>query len=377
MAKKVIPLRWVSAARDSSGYASAARAYIEALIDCSEIELTISNATFETEYVSHGSISDKIDKLTERELDYKIQVVHLTPQNFAFYHRRDKYNIGYTTWETDRLPAEWVKLCNNMDEIWVPSEWNREVFKRSGVSCDVFVIPHIIKIPESHQAKDLELGIAPDTYLFYSIFQWIERKNPVGLLLAYLSEFSPEDNVCLALKTYRLDTQLAEQQIIKKEIQQLKANTKLSVYPSLRFIGGLLSASQMKDLHARGNCFVLPSRAEGFSLTHAEAMALGKPTIGVNYGGALQFMKKENSLLIDYQETPVYNMMFPLYDAHMTWADPSIMHLRKLMRWCFSNQEEAKQLGQKAQQTIGNDFSPEAITSLIIKRLSSITKLLG
>ena len=376
MAKK-IPLRWVSACRDSSGYASAARSYIDALIDCPDIDLTISNATFESEYTNHGIISDKINKYNDREVDYKIQVVHLTPQNFALYHKRDKYNIGYTTWETDRLPPDWIKLCNNMDEIWVPSEWNKEVFARSGVEKDIFVIPHIIKIPEPYEAKDLELGINEDTYLFYSIFQWIERKNPTGLLLAYLSEFSPEDHVCLALKTYRLDTSIAEQQVIKKEIQQLKANTKLKNFPALRFIGGLLTQNQMKDLHDRGDCFVLPSRAEGFSLTHAEAMALGKPSIGVGYGGALEFMRKENSLLIDYQEVPVYNMMFPLYDAHMTWADPSVIHLRKLMRWCYQNQDEARQLGEKGRETISSYLSPSIVTDKIVKRLSTLTKQLG
>lgn len=37
------------------------------------------------------------------------------------------YVIGRTMWETDHLPPDVVKRCNNMHEIWVPCEHNREV----------------------------------------------------------------------------------------------------------------------------------------------------------------------------------------------------------------------------------------------------------
>ena len=36
--------------------------------------------------------------------------------------------VGRTMFETDGLPAEWVGRCEALDEIWVPSDFNRETF---------------------------------------------------------------------------------------------------------------------------------------------------------------------------------------------------------------------------------------------------------
>ena len=35
--------------------------------------------------------------------------------------------------EVDGFPREWVEQANEMDEIWVPSEFNRQGFLRSGL----------------------------------------------------------------------------------------------------------------------------------------------------------------------------------------------------------------------------------------------------
>ena len=35
--------------------------------------------------------------------------------------------------ETDQLSPERRRRCNAMDEVWVPTEFHREVFAKSGV----------------------------------------------------------------------------------------------------------------------------------------------------------------------------------------------------------------------------------------------------
>ncbi len=42
-------------------------------------------------------------------------------------------NVGRTAWPTDGLPGDWAARCNVLDEIWVPSEFNRETFAAAGV----------------------------------------------------------------------------------------------------------------------------------------------------------------------------------------------------------------------------------------------------
>lgn len=42
------------------------------------------------------------------------------------------YRIGRTMFETDSLPQHLVQHCNAMDEVWVPSEFNRKTFISAG-----------------------------------------------------------------------------------------------------------------------------------------------------------------------------------------------------------------------------------------------------
>ena len=39
--------------------------------------------------------------------------------------RAGTHVIGRTMFETNRLPGEYMRRCNCMDEIWVPSKWSK------------------------------------------------------------------------------------------------------------------------------------------------------------------------------------------------------------------------------------------------------------
>jgi hypothetical protein len=43
------------------------------------------------------------------------------------------YRIGRTMFETASLPQHLVQHCNAMDEVWVPSEFNKETFISAGI----------------------------------------------------------------------------------------------------------------------------------------------------------------------------------------------------------------------------------------------------
>lgn len=370
----MIPLKYTGAVFDTSGYASAARNYIVSLIESGEIDLTVGVVSFEGQKTTHGALQQKIQPYVGRNVKHDIQIVHLTPENFPSIRVGGKYNIAYTVWETDKLPHKWVELCNIMDEIWVPSQWNVEVFKNSGVTRPIYCIPHIIEPWDMSDACNVTVA-NNDVYVFYSIFQWLERKNPVALLKAYLTEFNAQDKVALALKTYRMNTTPKEQQVIKEDIQRIKKSLQIDNMPSLLFFGELMPIEHMKGFHTRGDCFVLPHRAEGFGIPLAEAMSLGKPTIGTGYSGNTEFMNRENSFLIDYQETPVSGMIFPNYHGYMTWSEPDIMNLRKHMRYCYENRDAAELKGKRAAKYVRENLSSKKIGGLMIKRLKEIQEM--
>jgi len=368
----MIPVNYVAAARDHSGYGAASRAYIDALSRSGEVDLSLQVCSFEAQKVSHGPIDKMVNELEARRTPHKIQIIHLTPENYPLYRKKGKYNIAYTVWETDQLPPQWVEICNTMSEIWVPSQWNIDIFKSSGVTVPITCIPHIISVPDTTDVQPLEIA-TPSTFVFYSIFQWVARKNGDSLLKAYLTEFAPEDNVVLALKTYRLNTSPQEQEAIKREILHIKSMLRLEKYPPLLFFGNLMSHEHIAALHTRGDCYVAPSRAEGFGIPIAEAMSYKKPVIASNYSGNTDFTTEKNSYLINCDLTPVYGMIFKNYYGWMNWGAPSIQHLKEQMRYVYTHQEEARQTGKKGYQTIATEFNKQVIGKLMVDRLKQIS----
>lgn len=361
-------VHYISSWKDKSGYGVAARNYLNAMIKQEQLDLSAEAVSFEGEKVQLHLLKD-ILPLEKSGEDARVRIIHLTPENFPVYRRPKAYNIGYTVWETSKLPSAWVALCNHLQEIWTASDWNVEIFKKSGVAVPIKKLVHGFTSYEGIKPLD----IVPGQFLFYSIGQWIARKNFKGLLIAYLTEFKADENVALLLKTYRQNTSPAEQDIIRNEVRLLKDSLNLPEYPKLMFLKDALSSEDILRLHARGDCFVLPTRGEAFSQTHAEALSFGKPVIGPNYGGNLEFMNQENSFLIDCDMTPVRGMTWMKnYNAHMDWAEPSISHLKKLMRYVYNNQEEAKNRALQGQRLIREKFSWDATGRWIAQRLQEL-----
>ena len=88
-------------------------------------------------------------------------------------------------------------------------------------------------------------------------------------------------------------------------------------------------------------------RSEGFGLTPAESMYLGKPVIATGWSGNLDFMTHENSYLVDYELVPVGAEGAP-YPADGMWAEPDLDHAARLMRRVFTERDEAAAKGARA-----------------------------
>lgn len=67
---------------------------------------------------------------------------------------------------------------------------------------------------------------------------------------------------------------------------------------------GHLSEHELVTCYRRCTLFAMPSRGEGFGLVYLEAMALGKPVVGPNYGAPAEFIRNnEHGLLVDPQDS--------------------------------------------------------------------------
>jgi glycosyltransferase involved in cell wall biosynthesis len=132
-----------------------------------------------------------------------------------------------------------------------------------------------------------------------------------------------------------------------------------------------LSTSELNGLMAGCDCYVSLHRAEGFGLTIAEAMAIGKPAIATGYSGNVDFMNSANSYLVDFTMGRV-GPECEIYPPEGEWAEPSIEHAAALMRLVFERPDEARAKGEQAAADVARRLSPEAAGRRMRARLEQL-----
>lgn len=370
----IIGIKYIAPLFDSSGYAKAARGNILALHKLG-VPLTLKPISFEKTHPELGEDGKVLKSLVDKTIDYNIVIIHSTPEFWAKFNEPNKTMVGYTIFETTKLHPDWAPYINNgAQKVLVGCKWNWEVFRDSGVTIPIGVVPHGIDIGKYSGNTPYQIaGMKKGAYVFYNIFQWTERKNPLALIKGYWHAFQNNENVALVLKTYRGNYEESEKNAIRDTIKRLKQNLLLDRYPPVYYISEMLSESELLGLHARGDCYVSLDRGEGFGLGPFEAGATGNPIIVTGFGGVTEYAKPDNAMLVNYSLTPVYGMSWsPWYRGDQLWAEPDILHAVQKMRWAYEHQDEAKALGARLKAYIADNFTWEHIGKRIIKEIQEI-----
>ncbi len=321
-----------------------------------------------------------------------IYIIHHTPSDIEgrdFFREFKEKNpgkkayVGYTTFETDSIPAPWVESCNLMDEIWVPSHFNIETFSRAGVQREkLHVIPHGFD-PSHYQSESTEpLQIGEKKgFDFLSIFEWTYRKGWDVLIKAYIEEFKADEDVRLILRTYQGGGIIG-----KKAVPIIDQLTNFIVslghdpcnIPDIEILDNIVPAELMPGLYKSADTFILPTRGEGWGIPLTESMLMEVPVIATRWSAQTEFMNDDNSYLIDVDAIlPVSDQQVkdnPLYEGHQ-WAEPSVQHTKKLMRKAFENRHEAREKGRIAKDHILNNFTIHHAAIKIADRLINLDKI--
>ncbi|GMA56833.1 hypothetical protein GCM10025858_13360 [Alicyclobacillus sacchari] len=171
-----------------------------------------------------------------------------------------RINIARTTFETDRLPKEWVTRLNAFDEIWVPSSFNADVFSSAGVVSPIYVIPETIDFQIFDPKGDAWPLPTHNQFVFLSIFDWQARKGFRELLQAYMEEFTVKDNVVLVVKTYDLTGNRDPVGELAKCMELFSKHDSPPVYVLSRH----LPIHEVAALYRAADAFVLPTHGEGW-----------------------------------------------------------------------------------------------------------------
>jgi glycosyltransferase involved in cell wall biosynthesis len=328
---------YIAPFRDFSGYASVARGYLNAL------SLYIEDGALAARCLlydggNHQSAQlDRFSAYPSDDVDVILQ--HTTPNEMEA--KEGAFNVGLFCWETDRLPLQWVNELNRMQLVIVPTKANWQACKISGVTVPVEIVPYTYVVGRfDSQAPKIFFPSHNDAFKFLSIFQFSKKKGFDALLKAYLSEFSADDNVLLVVKTYLTphDTPEHQQKVIQL-VQTMKTAMRRKSYAPIHIIHGVSTSQEIDSLYKSTDCYVLPSRGEGWGVPHFDALGFGRPAIAVDGTGPSEFIRPFAGWVCDGSASPVFDMPHPLdylYTGDENWIEPDCNSLRACMRDAYT-----------------------------------------
>ena len=228
-------------------------------------------------------------------------------------------------WEETGFPIQYVMEINrHLQFMTVVSDHVRDILINNGINIPIKVVGNGVDHYLSVKSKKVEL---PDAgYTFLHISSCFPRKGIDVLIRAYFEEFQNNEDVLLVIKTSRNPHNEVE------GLLKTYAQGKLTV-PKWHLNYDDLDPAEINYLYERGDCFVAPSRAEGFGLPFAEAKLKGQALITTKWGGALDFCSQEDTIFIGYQFAESRSHLH-LYDS--IWAEPDLNQLRSAMRSAYN-----------------------------------------
>lgn len=373
-------LKYISL-HESSGYGDAARAYLLGLMHAGLL-LTWTPMVgggrlgpYYRPFTGRRVGDPELDQVCNKPLDYDNVILHVIPEYVPFWKERDpdKCLIGYTVWETDRLPAHWPPLLNMLDRVLVPCQWNKSVFRQCDVSVPIDVIPHLIRQPPNESTEN-QWPVAPEDYVFYTIGTWTARKAIWNTVHCYLKTFSAFDRVVLIIKTSRMDfTRRCFSRFFRGTKSALREITKEYQNPArILLINREISAGEIVSLHRRGDCYISLCHSEGWGLGAFDAAALAKPVIMTGFGGQLDYLLPEYSYLVNYRLVPVEDgARRTSYSSDQHWAEPDLQNASNLMRQVFEGRSAAREKGKRLASYIHAAFDNEKTIERLISILNA------
>lgn len=269
-----------------------------------------------------------------------------------------------SVWETSRLPAPWGNIIREAEikEVWVPCEHNAKVFLSALHNrVPAAVVPHAHDVETSVTVSpepfvvdglDDQHELSPSTFVFSSVFQWSPRKNPEALLAAYVSAFSPDDDVVLVLKTFAEDwspnSGSISSDLYRQDLSRVVTSALDKIrhcrLPRILFLRPALTEEYMMELYARTDCGVYSTRGEGWGLPISQTMLAARPVIAPNWSAPSEY-GQQGIDLVHGQLSIVRGMRSPNYTADQRWFDVNENSLAKAMRQRFEQRMAGLELG--------------------------------
>jgi len=278
--------------------------------------------------------------------------------------KADAKRVAVWYWELERAPEIWKQRARAYQEIWAPTRFIRDSFS---ATLDVPVramLPGVALEPFTARPRSW-FGLSENTFTVLFSFDMcsvMERKNPLALIRAFRQAFRRGEDALLVLKISRGSHDPENLAHLREE----------EAKGQILIIDSVMPRSDATALMACCDAYASLHRSEGFGLTMAEAMLLGKPVVATGYSGNCDFMTKRSSYLVGYDKV-VINRNLPQYPTGIAWAEPDEEEASEHLRRIYDRPTEAKAVALRGQTLARRVLDPLAASLRVRQRLAEMT----
>ncbi|WP_019532847.1 glycosyltransferase family 4 protein [Paenibacillus ginsengihumi] len=338
---------WNGSIMDFTGYSKAAREYILGLHELG-VDVKIEPDPNNLLSVELPAGEEQVLRTLMEKPEAGGRTVCISHDLPDYWETGADISIGFTYWETSRIPPKWTRKIQAVDAVFLPSRHNIDVFRQSGVQAPLFHIRPCLSRPNPASADAVPGYVAKlPPFRFLSVCSWIQRKGCDVLLQAFWEQFAGRDDVALVIKTVGSAK-------LGHEIDELKARLQAPADTAPVYVDTQIrSEAEMDALYRSCHAFVLPTRGEGVGYPMLDAAVRGLPIIATGWGGHLDFLDERNSFLVPYRLVPVPPQPYYYgYRSDQLWAEPSLDGLKRQMQHVLDHYEEAVAKGAMLQSYV-------------------------
>ncbi|HMK90110.1 MAG TPA: glycosyltransferase [Methylocystis sp.] len=285
----------------------------------------------------------------------------------------DSYVIGFPYLELPSLhPAQMLGLTL-VNEIWSATDFIARTLApyvqthKLGAAC------RRLRPVGRSVARRLALGdlVGDGDFVFLTsgdALSGAHRKNPLGVVRAFLAAFPHDESVKLVVKTHSVDrVGPSGERETWRRIRNVAAECS-----RIKLIDRVLEDDEHTALIEAADCFVSLHRAEGFGFHILEAMTLGTPVVATAYSGNMDFCNEQTAFLVPHRTVPIEKGQYPRVTCGQTWVEPDFAASVEILKTVRREARARARIAEAAKTFSEAQYSTEAFSRRLDRRLTSL-----
>ncbi len=234
--------------------------------------------------------------------------------------------VIHTMFEADKLPPGWVEKINTYAaRVVVPCDWCRRIFALDGVRVPIDIAPWGIN---------------------FSDYYYLDRSDHLNRPYTFLWSGTPDLRKGWDIAYRAFDRAFRGNRDVRLRLhfRDPMPLTMRFTDPNVEMALGHYDRPALRAMLQQADCFIFPSRGEGWGLPPREAAATGLPVIATDYGGLSVEIEHWAIPIGVVGTSPAGYGWWP--NGIGEWVEPSLVQLAAEMRRCYEECSDMALFGQ-------------------------------